>query len=337
MPISKDELAQMNFGYLTGSDLIQFAPFEVLSSQYNKFPSLLQTGCTQAYAEMLGELSSVYDIQKELSNSNQRLEKQTGTVAVNIAAGSYISRITLKPQIISTVQIGTTLTGIDISEPVKMFFCGDDKVIWVNKNFSTATTIYFQIDGEISFDIICQGSVPSPPIQVKEFQSMAAAFTFDIPADTYIYQIFSDIVLSTPSISVGTTLGGVDIVPNTLISNATLPIVTKYFATATTLYFTPTGGTANFRLDVGYNYNLPAPTLNPLREQLFAQITSIIAIRNILGSISGDNKLLLSHFEWAYDKIKKIKNRQMSLQLSSPPVPMESRGYMVSDSFKTIG
>lgn len=335
MPITKDELAQKNFGYLTGSDLMQFAPFELLSSQYNKFPSLIQTGCTQAYAEMLGELSSVYDVQKELSNSNQRIEKQTGLVAVNIAAGSYISRITLKPKSISSIKIGTTTTGSEIFELVDLLL--EDKTIWINKSFSSATTLYFQITGTISFDIICQGGVPSPPILIKEYQNQSTAFTLFAPADTFIYQMLADIVLSTPSVSIGTSFGATDILPLTLVNGSPLNLIQQYFAVDSILFVTVVGGSVNIRFDIGYNYTLPSPTLNTLREQLFAQITAVIAIRNILGSISGENTMLKSHFEWAYDKIKRIKQRQMGLQLSSPPTPMEARATMVYDSFRMKG
>ena len=336
MPISKDELAQTNFGYLNGSDLMQFAPFDVLSAQYNKFPSLLQTGCSQAYAEMIGKLSDRYDVQKELSNSNQRKKDQTGVVSVNISAGSYISRITLSPSVESIVQIGTTPSGTDISLPVDIL---DDLVIWVNKNFPVATTIYFQIQGLIDFDIICEGGIISPPISIKEYLNQSQSFTIDIPANSYIYQIFANILLNTPSISIGTTLNGVDIVPLTLIDDIILPIVSNknYFAIDTILYLTITSGSTDLRFDIGYNYIQATPVLNPLREPLFAQITSIIAIRNILGSISGDNTLLKSHFQWAYDSIEKIKKRDMSLQLESPPTPMESRAYMIPSNFSTIG
>jgi hypothetical protein len=33
MPITRDELAQLDFGYLKGADLLQFSPFQVLGAQ----------------------------------------------------------------------------------------------------------------------------------------------------------------------------------------------------------------------------------------------------------------------------------------------------------------
>jgi hypothetical protein len=338
MAISKDELSQMNFGYLNGSDLMQFAPFELLSSQYSKFPGYFQTGCNQAYAEMMSELSTRYDIQKELSNSNNKQINQTGTIQVVISAGSYISRITIICDVDSSVQIGTTPTGNEILDKLQLY--GTNSIsFWVNKIFPVDTILYFQIEGIITFDVVCNSGITSPPITIKELLNQDVSFSFDIPANTYLYQVFANILLSTPSVQIGTTVGGSEIVPITVVSGAILPIITNknYFANATTLYFTITDGSIDFRLDIGYNFIAPTPIPNPLREMMFAQITSIIALKNILGSISGDNTLLKSHFAWAYDNIQKIKSRQMNLQLNSPPTSMESRAYMVQDSFQMLG
>jgi len=71
MAITKDQLAQLNFGYLTGADLVQFCPYTLLTSIYEKYPALLQTGVDMACDELRGALCNRYDIDSEIYNANQ--------------------------------------------------------------------------------------------------------------------------------------------------------------------------------------------------------------------------------------------------------------------------
>lgn len=359
MPITKDQLAQLNFGYLNGSDLMQFAPFGVLGSQYDKFSEFFQTGCEQAYEEIKSKLSNRYDIDKELSNANQKVKNVTGAQTLSITAGSYISRIiltwndplpilnnsseiVLSSPIVSSnidnspvVQIGTTLNGTDIMSSDNIQF---SKVLWVNKYFSTATTLYFAIsDGNIDIDMACNSGIKDPVITVKEYLNQNANFTLVIPANTYIYQIFATKLLSTPTINIGTTLGGSQVCALTTINNAVLTLLIQYFAAQTTLYFTILSGSTDLRFDIGYNFIAPTPTLNPYRNAMLVKIVSILAIKNILGSVSGENKMLQGLYEWAYDTILEIRERQASLTLEAAPTPLASKAYTIQSSFKTLG
>lgn len=361
MPITRDQFSQMNFGYLNGSDLLQFCPSQLLTSQYDKFQQSIQNGCNQAYEELISELSNRYDIGKELSNANQKLTKQSGSVQMNISAGSYISKIVLtwdnpfrsfnlgqqaslsSPIIIGVgdnspqVQIGTTSTG---SEILEQNFIQYQKILFVNKYFPLATTLYFTISGgDVNIELTCNSGVQGPDVTIVDYLNQSESFTINIPANTYIYQIFGDILLSTPSISIGTTLGGVDIVPLTVVNNDTLPIVVNknYFNTATTIYLTITGGSTNLHFYYKYNFVAPAPILNPTRNSFCVKLASILAIRNILGSVSGENTMLKDHFSWADRSIVEIKERQKSLTLDSPPCNIASRAHLVSSNYKTLG
>ena len=66
MAITPDQLKALNFGYLNGNDLIQFAGIQLLSVQYEKDNTSLQNGCDLAYSEVIGSLSTRYDITSEL-------------------------------------------------------------------------------------------------------------------------------------------------------------------------------------------------------------------------------------------------------------------------------
>lgn len=356
MAITKDQLAQLNFGYLNGQDLLQFCPTQLLTSQYEKFPELLQTGCNQAYDEVKGELCNRYDINKELGNANQTLKNKTGAVTIQLAANTFVSRIffnwntTIRPVSIDAsfnaqlvdaidispqVKVGTTLAGEEISPSQHITNLGC--VIWINRMFTPATTLYITITGgDVSIDLQAQTNISMPPISVISAINKTADFTITIPANTYIYQIFNELVLDTPLLKIGTTPDGIEIyTQHTISSNFTITL-NQYYSTQTVLYFTMSAGALNFRLDVGYNFTLPQ--IDPqTRNSFLVKILAIFAIRNILGSLASQDKMLISHYEWADLMIIKIKERQVSLNLSTTPLPLRSKIEIVKSSFKTLG
>jgi hypothetical protein len=103
------------------------------------------------------------------------------------------------------------------------------------------------------------------------------------------------------------------------------------------IYITATGGTTDLRFDVGYNYVDATINNSKVRNGLFLKLITILALRNILGSVAGDNKILSGHFEWYDNTIKKIKQRHMSMTLENAPASIISRGFVVESSFKTKG
>ena len=360
MAITKDQLAQLNFGYLTGQDLLQFCPTQLLTSQYEKFPELLQTGCNQAYDEVKGELCNRYDVNKELSNANQFLKNKTGAITIQLAANTYVSRIffnwnpvfpVIQPISIDASFNAMLVDAIDVSPKVKVGTTAGAEdivieqhltdlgfVVWLNRLFTTATTLYVTITGgNIDIELSAEIGASPLPMSYLGLLDKSSAFTLDIPANTFIYQIFTKILLATPSIRIGTTLNGEEILPETLVSNGIVTLLTQYFVAATTLYFTITGGSVDLRIDQGLNFVGPTPTATQIKNSFLIKILSIFAIRNILGSLASQDKMLISHFEWADLMIIKIKNRQVSLTLPTAPLPLRSKIEVVPSGFKTLG
>jgi hypothetical protein len=369
MSITKDQLAQLNFGYLNGQDLLQFCPAQLLISQYEKFPDLLQSGCDMAYEEVKGELSVRYDINKELSNANQKLKNQTGKVSVSIAAGTFVSQIymtwnspvpvvldgdasfnavqlvnggffpAIQGQIIDSspiVKIGTIDGGDQIMS--ERHTTENGLVFWVNKLFTNATTLFFEItSGNIDIDLQANANVNMPPVSIVALQNKTGDFIYSFPANSYIYQAFATILLGTPSIQIGTTQGGSDILPMTLINPTLLDLIQSYFETDSILYFSVINGSVNLRLDVGYDFVRPTSWSGTARNNFLVKLLAIFAIRNILGSLAGENKMLISHFEWGDLMIVKIKDRQFNINLPQAPSPMRGKNEVVSSSFKTLG
>jgi hypothetical protein len=66
MSLSTADLQVMKFGYLNGSDLLQFCAPSLLISQYEKDNNCLQFGCTLAYNRIISKLGTRYNVLHEL-------------------------------------------------------------------------------------------------------------------------------------------------------------------------------------------------------------------------------------------------------------------------------
>lgn len=67
MALTIDQLKALTFGYLTGKDLVQWCPFQVLNTVYSTDPDRLAEGCATAYSEMTSATVNRYDIAAELA------------------------------------------------------------------------------------------------------------------------------------------------------------------------------------------------------------------------------------------------------------------------------
>ena len=77
----------------------------------------------------------------------------------------------------------------------------------------------------------------------------------NIPANSYVKTIFISETTSTPTVRIGTTPNGTDIMPDTLVGAFSQTTIEEYFASLTTFYITITGGGAiNVRVDIMYNF-----------------------------------------------------------------------------------
>lgn len=71
-----------------------------------------------------------------------------------------------------------------------------------------------------------------------------------LDANLYLYQIVCKIQTGTPSIKIGTTLGGNDVLDTVDVSTPVLRQLFDYFtSTSTSIYITITGGYISLRLD----------------------------------------------------------------------------------------
>jgi len=96
MSLTIQQLKAMSFGYLTGSDLLQWCAGQLLIKQYEVDPTSLQNGCNFAYSEVIGQLSTRYKIAAELS--------KVGTI---LAAGEAI----LTAGVVTSIRVVTPGVG----------------------------------------------------------------------------------------------------------------------------------------------------------------------------------------------------------------------------------
>jgi hypothetical protein len=180
MATTRDQLAVINFGYLTGFNLLQYCPEELLLQKYNQFQYLFQEGCNQSYADLKSRFASLYDLNNVLSNSSQNLKKQTGSIIISFLATSYVSQINFKaseynvpetsiPGIVdidSFVSVGTTLAGTDL---LNNQVIGDKGFLWlINQYYVNTTNLYVTITGpaiDIKISANIQSSATPTPSQ----------------------------------------------------------------------------------------------------------------------------------------------------------------------------
>ncbi len=168
MVTDRSVIEALNFGYLTGYDLLQYCPDQLLIKEYNLDPTKLQRGCDQAYAYVKAKLCNRYDLESTLSNANQLFLKQTGSLAVALAANTHVSRInftSFAPQfdsapltgfpngifpiadVYTNVQIGSAPGLADIMPLTNI---GNGLLWYANKFYTLATTLYFTITGPVT-------------------------------------------------------------------------------------------------------------------------------------------------------------------------------------------
>lgn len=91
--------------------------------------------------------------------------------------------------------------------------------------------------------------------QPLKFPGQAANFSTIIPANTFVAALFAVLVAGAASVAIGLTPNGTEISPAiTPDANGLQVLAEQYFANSTTLYFTITGGTLSFRINVIPNF-----------------------------------------------------------------------------------
>lgn len=90
--LTNAQLEALNFGYLTGYDLMQYASAQLLIKCYEVRNSSLQQGCDNAYSEMIGLFYTKYDVNREftqISGTRQNIVvKLTAILAVRDIFGN---------------------------------------------------------------------------------------------------------------------------------------------------------------------------------------------------------------------------------------------------------
>lgn len=90
--LTNQEFNALNLGYLQGSDLSQYASFQVLIKQWETDNNKIQNGANNAYSEMIGLFYTKYDVLREfnmISGPRQQIVvKLTAILAVRDILGN---------------------------------------------------------------------------------------------------------------------------------------------------------------------------------------------------------------------------------------------------------
>jgi hypothetical protein len=87
-------------------------------------------------------------------------------------------------------------------------------------------------------------------VQPLKLPGVSANTTQAINANTFIQSISLSATSGTPTIRIGTTANGTDVMLDTKPGSFTQTTIQRYFSAAATLYITVTGGTVNIRIDL---------------------------------------------------------------------------------------
>jgi hypothetical protein len=91
--------------------------------------------------------------------------------------------------------------------------------------------------------------------QPYQNENVNASFSVAFPANTYLPSIAVTNVSGFPTVAIGTTAGGTDILEMTTINQFTLITFQSYFLNSVTIYFTWfNSATGNVRIDKNVNY-----------------------------------------------------------------------------------
>lgn len=122
--LTNDQLAAMNFGYLSGADLQQYCSSQVLIKCYEVRQDCLQQGADNAQSEMIGLFYTKYDVLREF----------------NMISGPRQNLVVKLTSILAVRDILGNMAGI--SEVTKMNYAWADDIIFRTQNGTFNLPLY---------------------------------------------------------------------------------------------------------------------------------------------------------------------------------------------------
>lgn len=306
MPVlSSSALQALNFGYVSGADLAQWANMQPLISEYTQRPYLFQQAVNQAVSEVRSKLFNIYDLTSELSLPPILLPSATPVITGGVITGitntspgsglyaaptATVNDVTGAGATIVALTGGSSITGVEVMECGR-HYTEAPAVAFIGGNPTAVATAAATIDG--------YGHV--------------IGITITNPGSGY---------QSIPTVQItGTGIGA------QAIALVTYGSVTGY---------TITDGGANYSaatsIALSGNYQS-----KDVREPKLVKLVSIFAIRNIFGSLENISDKMKMDFEYADNCIYDIRSGLDNLQLYKAAGQIRSDVRVVYDRFRQIG
>lgn len=92
--ITPDQIKALDFGYLTGADLMAFCSWTLLANQWQINNDNLQSSCNFAYAEVTGKANRKYDIAAELAKTGEDRSQLCVKLTAIISIRNILASIT---------------------------------------------------------------------------------------------------------------------------------------------------------------------------------------------------------------------------------------------------
>ena len=308
MPLTITQYSQLSLGYLSGEDLLNWGPPQLLIKQNTQDSNNPQNACNTAYNEIMAELGTRYDFTFEMAKAGP-----TQAVAIAVIAGGMVTGITIQ----------NTGSGY-ILPPIVNFSGGGG-------TGAQAIAILDENGGIESFDITNQGSgyTSAPTINFSNVPFVAASLTAVI-----VNGVLTGITINSggsgyqePPVIKIVGGGGRNATAIAQIANGAITSINiisggwGYTSTPNVLLF---GGIAVDN-----------------RDPLLVKIISLLAVRNALGNVENISEKLADDFKWCDKKILSIRNGQSNLALNVQASCIShgpgSEAEMIRSTFSTLG
>lgn len=302
MPLTTDQLKNLNFGYLRGADLVRYSPVQLLTKQYEVDPDSLSDGCQIAYSELISLLNTRYALSSEFNKRGF-----TNAMGVAVVAAGVVTAI--------GIPYGGTNYG---SAPV-VTISGTGTDAAATADISGAVT-------NVNMTAGGSGYQTAPIVSFTGGGGTGATGTavlvngkingVNIISGGTGYTSAPDVVFTGGG---GSGAAGASII-SAVVSGVTITNGGSGYTSAPTV--TISGGSAS----------------DP-RVMMFVKVAAICAIRNILGSMSNIGDKMKADFDWADMTIRALRNAQQGMPSvnQSPTITYGSPAEVVNSSFLTLG
>jgi hypothetical protein len=327
MAISLTQLQSMNFGYLSGSDLLQWCNAQFLISAYNSRPSLFDRAVGQAISEVRSKLFNIYDLTEELSLTDVLPPVVTPVITGGVITGVTISQAGSNIIAVPTASVtDTTGSGAALTAVISDSVVDSVEVLAVGRHYRQPPAISFV------------GGNPTRPATAV---ATLGAFIPCNGTNNWSWGLgLGNVMGSVVSIVITDPGSGYKSAPTVQIAPvdgfgfgaSAVPLMS--FGKLTGITVDAGGAAYSAAASIGFS---GAYQLADQREPKLVKIISVFAVYNALGSFENYGDKMKDDYKMMCHALIDIRSGQDNLQLYGAKSQIRSSVQLVQDKFKQIG